>query len=260
MMRNLAILVGATAILGLAACQGDTTAKADEAVSTGAAEDEVAAPELTEDEAAARAFDAAWDAAAPVTASDPRLGDDDDQRWPEPISGRYEFRSGEVVQLSSDLYALISSGHVEGAGRTTRGALAFHYLTRTEDGFRRLGVDPLFIAGGVSGQPPAFTIRRDLTPAPAVVIDTRAEDGDGACVVTQVVELTPSHPVLRATDIPTAYVPSDGEGGWEGALTTGRAGRDFEVQYSGASNARADWVLTDVGVYRASGQPRLSGC
>lgn len=260
MMRNLAILIGTTTVLGLAGCQAETAAKADESISTGAAEDEVAAPVLTEDQANARAFDAAWDAAAPVTASDPRLGDEDDHRWPEPISGRYEFRSGQVVQLSTDLYALISSGHVEGAGRTTSGALAFHYLTRTVDGFRRLDVDPIFIAGGVSGQPPSFAVRRDLTPAPTVVIDTRSEDNDGACVVTQLVELTPSHPVLRATDIPTAYVPTGGSGGWEGALASGRSGRDFEVQYSGASEARATWILTDVGTYRASGQPRLSGC
>jgi len=260
MMRNLATLLGTIAVLGLAACKSETAAKADETVSTGAAEDEVATPELTEDQANTRAFDAAWDAAAPITASDPRLGDEEDQRWPEPIRGRYEFRSGEVVRLSTGLYALVSSGHVEGAGRATSGALAFHYLTRTDEGFRRLDVDPLFIAGGVSGQPPAFSIRRDLTPAPAVVIDTRREDGDGACIVTQVVELTPSHPVLRATDIPTAYIPAAGDGGWQGALTAGRAGRDFGVQYSGASDARAEWVLTDVGTYRASGQPRLSGC
>ena len=260
MMRDLAILIGATAVLGLAGCQAEAPAEEDEVVSTGAAEDEVAAPELTADQANARAFDAAWDSAAPITASDPRLNDEDDQRWPEPISGRYEFRSGEVIQLSSDLYALISSGHVEGAGRSTHGALAFHYLSRTDDGFRRLGVDPIFIAGGVSGQPPAFEIRRDLTPAPAVVISTRSETGDRACVVSQVVELTPSHPVLRATDIPTAYVPSDGDGSWEGALATGRPGRDFGVQYTGASDARAEWVLTDVGTYRVVGQPRLSGC
>ena len=260
MMRKLAILVGVATALGLGACQNESAAKQEDVVSTGAAEDEVAAPELTQDQAAARAFQAAWDAAPPVTSADPRLGDEDDLRWPEPISGRYEFRSGEVVQLSTDLYALVSSGHVEGAGRATTGALAFHYLTRTDDGFRRLDVDPIFIAGGVSGQPPAFSIRRDLTPAPAVIINTRSEDGDGACVVSQIVELTPSHPVLRATAIPAAYAPTDGSGGWEGALATGRPGRDFAVQYSGASDARVEWVLTDVGTYRAAGQPRLSGC
>lgn len=254
-MRDLALVIGLTAVLGLSACQGETTSKTDETVSTGAAEDEVAAPELSEAETETLAFEAAWDAGAPVTASDARLGDDDDNRWPEPVSGRFEFRDGQVVRLGTDLYALISSGYVAGARANAPGALAFHYLARTEGGFRRLDVNPIFIAGGIGGEPPSFTIRQDLTPTPAVVIDTA-----GACQTTQIVELTPSHPVLRATAIPTARATQNGEGAWEGAIQPGRIGRDFEVQYSGASEGRATWVLTDMGTYRTSRQPRLPGC
>ncbi|MBN8551549.1 MAG: hypothetical protein J0L52_01470 [Caulobacterales bacterium] len=259
-MRSLTLLLGVTAALVLAGCEANTAPEAEETLSTGAAEDEVSAPELSAEQAQARAFRAAWDSAAPVTASDPRLNDEDDARWPEPIPGRFEFRSAELIQLSSDLYALVSSGHVQDGGRTTKGALAFHYLARTDDGFRRVGAAPLFIAGGGAGQPPTFTVRHDLTPATAIVVNTRTENGRGTCTVSQLIELTPSQPVLRATSIPTGFEATSGDGSWTGALETGQAGRDFDVQYSGASDAEATWVFTDAGTYRASGQPRLSGC
>ena len=255
MMRNLVILIGMAAALSLSGCQAETDAQADEVASTGAAEDEISAPELSEQEAETRAFEAAWEAGPPVTASDARLNDEDDNRWPEPVAGRFEFREGQVVRLSTDLYALISSGHAVGGGTNARGALAFHYLSRTEDGFRRLDVSPIFIAGGTGGEPPAFTVREGLMPAPAVILTT-----PGGCAKSQIVELTPSHPVLRASDIPTARTTAGSEGAWEAEFQPGRVGRDFEVQYSGASEATATWILTDMGTYRPATPPRLPGC
>lgn len=260
MKRKLAILLGATAVLGLAACQSQSETKQEDTVSTGAAEDEVATPELSEELANARAFQTAWEAPPPVSASDPRLNDRDDVRWPEPVRGRFEFRSGRVIQLSSDLYALISSGYVEGAAASAPGAIAFHYLARTADGFRLLDVSPLFVAGGVGGQPPTFSVRQGIMPAPVVIVETQTPNARGTCAVAQLVELTPGQPVLRATALPMAFAPASGGGAWIGELATGRPGRDFDVQYSGASDGQAVWILTDVGTYRASGQPRLSGC
>lgn len=258
-MRTLAFLAGAMA-LSLMACQQQGAAGDEPAVSTGAAEDEVVAPELSGDEADALAFQAAWEAAAPVTASDPRAGDEDDMRWPEPVEGSFEFREGRVVQLGTNLYALISSGHVEGAGHATPGALAIHYLRRVDDGFVRVEVPPMFIAGGSAGAPPTFEVRTDLMPAPTVVIESGSTSQGETCVVTDLVELTPSHPVQRALDVPTARETADNEGEWAGELQPGRRGRDFAVQYSGASDARATFVLTDIGTYRGTGEPRLPGC
>lgn len=258
-MRTLAILAGAAALM-LSACGSEPEAGDEPAVSTGAAEDEVAAPELSGDQANALAFQAAWEAAAPVTASDPRASDEDDDRWPEPVEGSFEFREGRVVQLGTNLYALISSGHVEGAGHATPGALAIHYLRREGEGFLRVEVPPMFIAGGSSGAPPTFEIRTDLMPAPTVVIESGFTNQGETCVVTDLVELTPSHPVQRALDIPTARETQDGEDAWASTLEPGRRGRDFAVQYSGASDARADFVLTDIGTYRGAGVPRLPGC
>jgi hypothetical protein len=258
-MRTLAILAGAAA-LGLSACQQQAADGETPVVPTGAAEDEVAPPDLTDDEANALAFQAAWEAAAPVTASDPRAGDEDDDRWPEPVEGSFEFRSGQVVQLGTNLYAFISSGHVEGAGAATPGALAIHYLRREDDGFLRVDVPPMFIAGGSSGQPPTFEVRTDLMPAPTVVIESGSTNQGDTCVVTDLVELTPSHPVQRVLDIPTAHEAADGEDNWAGELQPGRRGRDFAVQYSGASDALATFVLTDIGTYRGAGTPRLPGC
>ena len=66
-MRTLAILVGATALC-LSACGGESAPGEEPVVSTGAAEDEVVAPELTDEEAGALAFRAAWEAAAGMVA------------------------------------------------------------------------------------------------------------------------------------------------------------------------------------------------
>lgn len=258
-MRTLAILAGATALL-LSACQQEASTGEEPVVSTGAAEDEVAVAELSSEEANALAFQAAWEAAAPVTASDPRASDDEDDRWPEPVEGSFEFREGEVVQLGVNLYALISSGYVEGAGHATPGALAIHYLRRQDDGFIRVEVPPMFIAGGSSGQPPTFEIRTDLMPAPTVVIESGMTNQGDTCVVTDLVELTPSHPVQRGLDIPTAHETEDGDDAWTSEFQPGRRGRDFLVQYAGASDARATFVLTDIGTYRGTGVPRLPGC
>lgn len=258
-MRTLAILAGAAALL-LSACQQEAATGEEPVVSTGAAEDEVAVAELSGEEASALAFQAAWEAAAPVTASDPRASDEEDDRWPEPVEGSFEFREGHVVQLGVNLYALISSGYVEGAGHATPGALAIHYLRRQDDGFLRVEVQPMFIAGGSSGAPPAFEVRTDLMPAPTVVIESGSTNQGETCVVTDLVELTPSHPVQRALDIPTARETEDNEDEWAGVLQPGRRGRDFAVQYSGASDARAAFVLTDIGTYRGAGVPRLPGC
>lgn len=258
-MRTLAILAGAAALM-LSACGSEPEAGDEPAVSTGAAEDEVAAPELSGDQANALAFQAAWEAAAPVTASDPRASDEDDDRWPEPVEGSFVFREGSVVQLGTNLYALISSGSVEGAGQATPGALAIHYLRREDEGFRRVEVPPMFIAGGSAGQPPAFEMRTDLMPAPTLVIESGSMNQGHTCSVTHLVELTPSHPVQRALGIPTLHEAPDGEDNWAGALRPGRRGRDFSVQYSGASDAEATFVLTDIGIYRGAGVPRLPGC
>lgn len=259
-MRGIAATMVMAAVLGLTAC-GEEREPTAPAVSTGAAEDEPPVPALSDSEAEALAFQAAWEAAAPVTASDPRHGDEDDLRWPEPVAGRFEFREGSVIPLGAGLFALVSSGHVEGADPGTPGAVAIHYLRREGDGFRRVDVDPLFLAGGQGGEPPAFELSRELTPAPALVIRTGAVRGGRSCVTADLVELTPSHPVLRAEAIPLGHDAADGdEQDWSGALQPGRRGRDFGVQYSGADDARATWVLTSEGVYRAQGQPRLPGC
>jgi hypothetical protein len=259
-MRNLAAWIGAACVLTLGGCGQEEATGEEPAVSTGAAEDEVTAPELSAEEASALAFRAAWEAAAPVTAADPRASDEDDNRWPEPVEGSFEFREGQVVQLATNQYALISSGYVEGAGHSTAGALAIHYLRRDGDGFRRIEIDPMFIAGGSGGQAPTFEVRRDLTPSPAVVVSSGMTNQGETCVVGSVVELTPSHPVLRAIEMPLAHEASDGEGNWTGELAAGRRGRDFAIQYSGASDARASWILTDIGLYRAASEPRLPGC
>lgn len=258
-MRRAILLMSA---LALAACEaGEPTA---DPVVDPAMGGQVAAPEtdLSEEEAAALAFQAAWEADAPVTGSDPRTEDEEGPPlWPPRVEGRFEFRDGQVVQLGLNHYALISSGRAEGdPGHAQAGVLAIHYLTRTEEGFRRLDVDPLFIAGGSSGQPPAFELRPGLTPSPAIVIESGSTNQGQTCVVADVVELTPSHPVLRVEDIPLAYEGGEADRNWEGALAPGHLGRDFEVRYSGASDAEVAYVMTDIGVYRPAGAPDLPGC
>ena len=246
-MRRFPLALTFGVLLATSACQPSAPEAPTETLD---ASETAPTPELSPEQANALAFRAAWDSAAPATASDPNPESE--------VPGSFEFTDSTVQPLGAGLYALISTG----VGDNGAGAVAIHYLVRTPDGFRRNEVEPLFISAGSGGEP-QWTLRSDLTPVPAVLVSARSTGQGRTCQIGSLVELTPSHPVLRADEMRLRVSDADGaeSAALEGQLAPGRVGGNFTLTFSGASDAVVTYVLTDLGTYRPMGEPNsLPGC
>lgn len=227
-----------------APASGTEVAAASEAPASGAA---ATGPSET------AAFQAAWGSASPVTYRAPDAGPDDEAMT---------YSKGTLVPHSGDRFALVSEGQ-GGDGHVSGGALAIHYLTRTPSGFSRTGAWPNIVDGGTFGAPPEWTIRTDLTPAPALVTEAGGTWQGYSCSWSALVELTPERPILRTSAIPVAYDDSGakGEGGeeMEGGLVPDVKGQSFSVRYTGDRSAAVRYALRGQR-YEATTSPDLLTC
>lgn len=239
------------AVLALSACQRPAEEKTAEAAAPPPAAPTSALPavDLDSSEQQGLAFRAAWDRAPPATSPAPEQSG----------GGAFTYSSGKLTPLGGDRYAFVSDGQGE-EGHVSPGAIAIHYLQRTPDGFRRLDVDPLIVPGGTFGNAPDWSVRTGLLPGPAIVAESGGTWQGYTCSGSAVVELTPERPLLRAGYVRLFY-SNDGavEGPQaqtlEGRLVPGTPGRDFAVQYSGASGARVTWRLGADGTYKPVDEP-----
>lgn len=255
-MTTLARLATASlAVLALAACQQPAeepnTGKTGAASAPAPAATPLPALDLNDPQQLTSAFRAAWDRAAPASAPGPEHSGSD----------AFTFTTGKLVALGGEQYAFVSDGQ-GGDGHVSPGAVAIHYLERTPDGFRRVGAAPLIVDGGTFGNPPEWTIQQGLLPAPALVATSGGVWQGYACSGASVVELTAQRPVLRADYVRLNYsnggAVMDGDTAveMEGRLVAGTPGRDFTVQYSGASTARVNWRLAADGTYKPANEPK----
>lgn len=250
------LAVVSLAVLALSACQRpaeeETKADAASPAAPAAAAPTAALPaaDANSPEQLSQAFRAAWDRAPPATSPAPE----------ESGGGAFTYASGELTPLGGDRYAFISKGAGE-EGHVSPGALAVHYLQRTPDGFRRVDAAPLIVVGGTFGKAPDWSVRPGLLPNPAIIAESGGTWQGYTCAGAAVIELTPERPVLRA-DYVRLYYTDDGAvedpkqaETMEGRLVPGTPGRDFAVQYSGASRARVVWRLGADGTYRPADTP-----
>jgi hypothetical protein len=254
-MKSLTLTVASLAVLALAACQqpAETEQKsAGNAAVPGPAADAPTLPpaNLEDPQQLALAFRAAWDRAPPAKAPAPEQSG----------GGDFTFSAGKLIALGGDRYAFVSNGQ-GGDGHVSPGAVAIHYLQRTPDGFRRGDATPLIVDGGTFGNPPEWTIQPGLLPAPALIATSGGVWQGYACSGASVVELTPERPVLRADYVRLNYsnggAVMEGQNAeeMEGRLVPATPGRDFAVQYSGASTARVTWRLAADGTYKPANEP-----
>ena len=201
----------------------------------------------------AAAFQAAWGSASPVTYRAPDAAADDEAMT---------YSKGTLISLGGERFALVSEGQ-GGESHVSTGALAVHYLTRTPAGFSRTGAWPDIVDGGTFGAPPQWTIRTDLTAAPALVTTAGGTWQGYTCAWSDVVELTPDRPILRTEGIPVAYDDSgareDGAEEMEGALSPDIKGQSFSVRYSGDRTAMVRYALRGQR-YEATTSPDLLTC
>lgn len=208
---------------------------------------------LTPDQLTALAFRVAWGGPPPI-AREEGTGNQTDTRT---------YRSGKLIALEGDRYALISDGQ-GGEGHVRSGSLSIHYLQRTGDSFTRIGSWPGFLVSGTWGAPPTWKIRTDLTPSPTLVAEAGGTWQGYTCTWAHVIELAPDKPVVRIDQIPTSY--SDGgareEGetkSMEGVLIPGQKGKSMRVRYTGDVDATV--VYAKVGEsYDPVNLPELLSC
>ena len=201
------------------------------------------------------AFRAAWGAPPPVTHA---------SSTKDTGNVSITYAAGKLTPLGGDRYAFISDGkggesHVEG------GALAIHYLKRTATGFERIGAWPEFLLDGTFGAPPEWTVRTDLTAAPAILTDSGGTWQGYTCTWSNVIELAPDGPVIRADTIPVGYDSSgaavdakDAEE-MEATIAPGEKGRSFVVRYTGDRKADVTYALSGA-KYVATTKPDLLTC
>ena len=201
----------------------------------------------------AAAFQTAWGSAAPVTYRAPDAGGDDEAMT---------YSKGTLVPLGGDRFALVSEGQ-GGEGHVSAGALAIHYLTQSPAGFTRTGAWPNIVDGGTFGAPPEWTVRTDLTPAPALVTKAGGTWQGYSCSWSDVVELTPERPILRTDAIPVAYddggAKEEGAEEMEGALSPDIKGQSFSVRYTGDRTETVRYALRGQR-YEATTSPDLLTC
>lgn len=243
-------------VLALSACQraADDKKTADAASpsppAAAASSAVLPAVDVNSPEQLGLAFRAAWDRAPPATSPAPE----------ESGGGDFTYASGRLTPLGGDRYAFVSDGQGE-EGHVSPGAIAIHYLQRTPDGFRRVDAAPLIVPGGTFGNAPDWSVRPGLLPHPAMIAESGGTWQGYTCSGAAVIELTPERPVLRADYVRLHYSddgavedPKQAET-MDGRLVPGTRGRDFAVQYSGASRARVVWRLGGDGTYRPVDAP-----
>lgn len=248
------ILLSAASVLILAGCdrQAASGPDADTAPPTPAtASTPAAAPDLPPAELTGLAFRAAWDRSPPVALAGTEANNGGE--------GGFSVTEGKLTALGGDRYALISSGSGVDAGHVTPGVLAIHYLTRTPDGFRRADGQPLLVYGGTFGNPPDWDIRHNLLPNPVVVAESGGTWQGYTCSGAELVELTPQGPVRRSDYLRLNFSSGGALGDkgqeMEGRIEAGTPGRDFRIQYSGASRARVTYRLNAQGLYAPIDEP-----
>lgn len=202
-----------------------------------------------------RAFRAAWGAPAPMRrtlAGASRAG------------AEMIYAGGQLIALGGDRYAFVSPGKLSDAAHVDSAALSIHYLKRTPAGFERTGAWPEFLADGTTGEPPTWTVRADLTSAPALLTEAGGVWQGYACTWSHLIELAPDGPVLRTETVPVGYDSSGakGEEGAEhmdGAVGPGEKDRNFVVRYTGDRRASVIYALSG-GKYVPTTKPDLLTC
>lgn len=250
---NRPALIAALSVLAVtAACQRDQAEKATAELTGSPAP---AVEPLDPQQLEALAFRAAWNAPPPVErkATAPGLGETE-----------ITYAAAKLVPLGGDRYALVSDGK-GGDAHVDTGALAIHYLKRKATGFERTGAWPEFVYDGTFGSPPQWSVRTDLTAAPAILTTGGGTWQGYTCSWSSVIELADAGPVLRAETIPVhydsggaAFEEKDAKA-MEATVAAGEKGRSFVVRYTGDRTANVTYALTG-DKYVATSEPDLLTC
>lgn len=247
-MRGL-LIIGLVAGLTLSAC-GEGGAGKPATAPTPAAAPPAAVTPL----AAAEAFRMAFGKAAPATRTVPRGEPGNEETL--------TYAPARLVPVG-DVMALVSTATNSSDCHACSGALAIHYFRREAGSWKLAGSWPEILDGNGFGEPPSWNIRTDLG-RPAYLVSDTGWTGQGyTCAQTDLVELTPTAPVVRARGIPMHY-DNAGVGttpviNIDGRLDQGPDGK-LRVTFTGSTRGFVDYALVGETFTRVSPADLINDC
>lgn len=112
---------------------------------------------------------------------------------------RYYRIQPEILTQVGDSWVLVSGLSLPEAFHVDIGLVAVHYLRLEQGRWRVVGAWPWFLGGNSFGDPGDFSLSQGLLPGPTLLLDTGYSGMGQSCLSTNVIELTPQRPILRAS-------------------------------------------------------------
>lgn len=205
----------------------------------------------------ARAFGAAFDLSAEQA---------DEYVTTRRIEGRRYYFSPvalHVVDESNNVWALLSTGSLDGAGHGDGGINAVHYLQASPTGWQRKGEWlNLGATGTVGNAATSWAFTGLLGRNPYLVTSGGGVWQGCALSISTLTELTPGGPVDRGsfTDgMGSGAGIGQTEQSYEGQIVAAEPDKSFSVGYTGTRSLTQRYVLKD-GAYELVGKDQIPGC
>lgn len=232
-MKKALLISGLAAALVLAGCQRQEAAKSP---GQPALEKPPAQPVIYTAADLLTAFKEAYGQPAPVETTD-----DTDQKT--------IYNPAALVDITPEIVALIVKGEIPDGCHACSGSDSIFYLRHTGKSFELLGRWPNIGGQAEYGHAADWTQRNDLTKYPALFFTSSG--GGMGCDITSsdIVELTPSRPILRAQNVITEleYTPGEGEKtpaqSLKGVLSTTGPNHTLQVIYTGTEKFTLEFFL-----------------
>jgi hypothetical protein len=179
------------------------------------------------------AFKAAYGQPVPVQATD-QNGD------------TVVYNPAALIDITPEIAALIVKGEIPDGCHACTGADSIFYMRHEGKAFELLGKWPDIAGAAGYGQAADWTTRSDLTKYPALLFTS--SDGGQGCSTTgsDILELTPSRPILRAQNVVTQldYQPHEDETDskhLKGVMSAQGPNHALRVTYTGSETFTLDY-------------------
>ena len=159
------------------------------------------------------------------------------------------YNPAALIDITPEIVALIAKGEIPDGCHACAGSDSIFYMRHTGKSFELLGKWPSIAGQAEFGHAADWSQRNDLTKYPALMF-TRGGGGQGCYSKGfDLVELTPSRPILRAENVITEseYVPGEGEKTparkINGIVSMNGPDHSLEVVYTGTDHFAEEFFL-----------------
>jgi len=159
------------------------------------------------------------------------------------------YNPASLIDITPEIVALIVKGEIPDGCHACSGSDSIFYLRRTGQSFELLGKWPNLAGQAEFGHAANWSTRDDLTPYPSLFF-TSSGGGMGCSITSSdIVELTPSRPILRAENVLTdlEYVPGEEDKTparkLKGVISTSGPDHTLQVAYTGTEHFTLEYFL-----------------